>query len=183
MMRKIAVLLAFVLTTGLCNATYTWETWTEGDFAGKDLNADQAFEMTGGHGYELFLYSNGLAIINDTDIAGIQRIATHDQSLLYLNGGTIDMLWSDQGHRFSTPDDPPVGPEHIFMTVRDYSYDSSTSKLTGTWEDNSTFDILLLTSPDTTFEAFDNIAFTIVPEPATLLLISAGTILLRKRKT
>jgi hypothetical protein len=181
-MNKAYILLVVVLTVGLCNATYTWETWDSGDFAGKTLSTDQAFEMNGGRGYELGLFENSIAIINDTDPVGINRITTNNQSLLYLNGGVIDILSSFQGHRISMPDDPPVGPEHIFMTVRDYSYDDSTGFLTGTWEDYSTFDIRLVAGPDATFEAIDNIAFTIVPEPATLLLISAGAILLRKRR-
>jgi hypothetical protein len=181
-MRKVSVLLTVVLVVGFCNAAYTWETWSTGGFGDIDLDMNRAFEMDGGYGHRLMLFENSIAIINNTDPVGIQRIATNHQSLLYLNGGTIDMLWSNQGFRVSMPDDPPVDPEHIFMMVRDYAYDSSTSKLTGTWEDYSTFNIQLVTGPDTTFEAFDNIAFTIVPEPATLLLISAGAILLRKRR-
>jgi hypothetical protein len=69
------------------------------------------------------------------------------------------------------------------MTVREYDYDDITEKLTGIWQDYSAFDIQLVTGPSTTFEAIDNISFTIIPEPATLSIMCLGALLLKKRRT
>ena len=83
-MRKTLILLVVVSTAGFCNATYTWEPWTTGDFASKDFTTDQGCEMTGGYGNMLRFFENSIGIINDTDSVGIQDIVTNHKSLLYL---------------------------------------------------------------------------------------------------
>jgi hypothetical protein len=59
-------------------------------------------------------------------------------------------------------------------------YNPANKRLTGTWEDFSKFNIKLVDyqgySP-----TIDNIKFTIIPEPMTLLLIGLGGIMIRRR--
>ncbi|HML76012.1 MAG TPA: PEP-CTERM sorting domain-containing protein, partial [Anaerohalosphaeraceae bacterium] len=67
------------------------------------------------------------------------------------------------------------------IICKDYSFNSMTSKLTGTWTDNTTFNIQLVNQTGYS-PAIDNIKFTIIPEPATLLLLGLGGVLLRRRQ-
>ena len=85
--------------------------------------------------------------------------------------GSIDYIDSYQN----------VSLPHIEMIVKDHSFAAGTNLLTGTWGDDSGFSIQLVNQAG--FDpVIDNIAFTIVPEPATLLLITAGALALRRRR-
>jgi hypothetical protein len=64
------------------------------------------------------------------------------------------------------------------MVVKDYTYNASTNILAGIWGDDSTFSIQLV-DHEYYDPVIDNIAFTIVPEPATLLLFGLGAVMLR----
>ncbi len=105
-----------------------------------------------------------------------------------LYGGRIDYIssyqkvfdvivgWDKQGK--------PIFNTHIEMFVRDYKYNPATMRITGTWEDYTTFNIKLLDqSSDPRFDpAIDNIKFTIIPEPVTFVLLILGGSLLRRMK-
>jgi hypothetical protein len=69
---------------------------------------------------------------------------------------------------------------YIEVICRDWNWSESTNILTGTWQDYSTFNIDLHDHApyDPTIE---NIKFTIVPEPFSLLLFAAGGALLSRR--
>ncbi len=91
---------------------------------------------------------------------------------LKISGGKIDILSNFQ----------EIDPaKNIEIICRDWLYNINIKKLTGTWEDFSTFNIQLVNV--TGYEpTIDNIKFTIVPEPMSLLLLGAGGLLLRKRR-
>jgi hypothetical protein len=74
-----------------------------------------------------------------------------------------------------------VPDPHIEIVALDWDWDDITNVLTGTWADFSTFDILLV-DRDGYDPVIENITFTIVPEPASLLLIAAGGLLIRRRR-
>jgi hypothetical protein len=73
----------------------------------------------------------------------------------------------------------PIFNKHIEMYTSQHDYNSVTKKLTGLWWDKSAFSIQLydIAGYDKTI---DNIKF-IVPEPATVLLVGLGGVLLRRR--
>ncbi len=103
-----------------------------------------------------------------------EGLSIYDDASAVLEGGRIDYIESHQ----------ILGQPHIEMIVQEYdfsSYDIDTDLLTGLWADNSAFSIYLENQSGYA-DVIDNISFTIVPEPATLLLISAGAIFLRKRR-
>ena len=134
-------------------------------------------EFTGGiwdfnmGGYSLLDFSGGE--IYQFDI-GSYATAT-------FSGGRIDEIWSTQsawtlaGHPLELVPDP-----HIEIVALDWDWDEITNVLTGTWADFSTFDIQLVDRVGYD-PVIENIAFTIVPEPASLLLIAAGGLLIRRR--
>ena len=83
-------------------------------------------------------------------------------------------------------DGNPIFNMHIEMIVRDWSHNAPTNLLTGTWnvdnDNNDQFDTFSIQLHDQTGydKAIDNITFTIIPEPATLLLFGLGGLILRK---
>ena len=122
----------------------------------------------------------------------IHRFEIGSSAYVTISGGRIDELRSYQnvGERWIEGTDNPPEYEadtHIEIICRDWEHDLDTNILIGTWEDFSTFNIQLYDqfkldgTPYT--PVIDNIEFTIIPEPATLLLFGVGGLLLRKRKS
>jgi hypothetical protein len=121
-------------------------------------------------------------LLNDNSTLNFYRgelgsFRIYDDSTAVFEGGRIDYISSYQYVYWWNGQ--PVD-QHIEMIVKNYSYNTSTKKLTGTWADNTTFNIQLYnqTGYDT---VINNIKFTIIPEPATVLLLGLGSLLMRKR--
>jgi hypothetical protein len=109
------------------------------------------------------------------DLSGgeVNEIDIFNYATATLSGGSIVQLHS---YQLVAPD------PHIEIICRDdYIWHASTNILTGTWADYSTFNIQLVNHAPYD-PVIENIKFTIVPEPFSLLLLSAGgTILARRR--
>jgi hypothetical protein len=152
--------------------------------------------MTGGEGHHLYLFDWSEAAIQDTEplidenhggiwilgVAGhcyldfsggeIHELDIGSYATATLSGGLIGRISSYQ----------VVAPDpHIEIICRDWTWYESANILTGTWADYTTFNIRLFNQ--TPYDpVIENIKFTIVPEPLSLLLLAAGGTLLARRR-
>jgi hypothetical protein len=77
----------------------------------------------------------------------------------------------------------PIHDKLVEIVCKEYNYNAQTKILTGLWGDGSAFSIKLSDSAQYTFTpTYDIIKFTIIPEPATLLLLGLGGVLLCRRQ-
>jgi hypothetical protein len=169
------------------------------------LNGSKTLLMTGGGGGGLIMTDHSLAKIEGTsalqeglggiwtlDVIGESRLEfyggeVHELSIgtyatALLAGGRIDRLWSGQDAWKYAGDPPALVPNpHIEMVcdIGSVNYNTATKILTGNWLDGTAFNIQLVDvsgySP-----VIQNIFFT--PEPATLCMMAAGVLLLRRRR-
>ncbi len=108
-----------------------------------------------------------------------------DSATAVLRGGRIDNIDSWQSVLI-VGKDPITGEfilsRHIEMIVKDYTYNTQTKILKGTWGDDSLFSIQLIDRTQYGYSpAIDNIKFTIIPEPISLALLALGGLLIRRR--
>ena len=123
-----------------------------------------------------------------TNISGgyIKELTVKSRSFTNISGGQIDLLRSEQTVPWGWVGVEPEPREYVpfpYVNIicRSNSWDETTNILTGVWEDYSTFNIQL-EDVDGFDMAIDNIKFTIVPEPVSILFLGCGTILLSRRK-
>jgi hypothetical protein len=103
---------------------------------------------------------------------GIQLLGMGNESAAILRGGRIDNIESWQTALLP----------HIEMIVKDYTYNTLTKILKGTWGDDSLFSIQLIDRTQYGYSpAIENIQFTIIPEPTTMGLLALGGLLIRRR--
>ena len=98
----------------------------------------------------------------------------YDNAKATISGGQIGYIRSFQ----DVPMPNNVAYPHIEIICKTHDYNTSSKLLTGTWFDDSTFSIQLVNQAGYD-PVIDNIRF--IPEPATLLLVGVGGLLLRKR--
>ena len=103
-------------------------------------------------------------------------ISTYSRAVF--SGGRIDNIRSTQS-AWKYAGDPPswVPDPHIEFVCRDHHWNEIDNILTGTWFDDSTFDIQLV-DVEGYSPTIENIFFT--PEPATFFLISIGGVFIRR---
>jgi len=132
------------------------------------------------------LWDNSSAKIVSTSVlkqgfGGIQYLTQLGNSYLDFSGGEI---YSNQS-AWKLAGDPPVSVWNPHITIV-YSgalpvLNLTSHVLTGLWGNGTNFSIYL---PNITgySPAIDNIKFTIIPEPASLILLAVVGLLVRKRK-
>jgi hypothetical protein len=203
MKRVLPFLLGFTLSISICLAGYSDGYITAGEYEGfvEWSTYNPPLIVEGGGANVIEVRNNGRLEVRLTSIpvggdfhtGGIRDIYLFNTSHLdyfggiteeitiasnataTLKGGQIDYITSLQTVGWVNWE--PVG-QHIEMEVRDHSYNSTTNILTGHWADYTTFSIQLLNQSDYD-NVIDNIKFTIIPEPAMLLLFGLGGLLLR----
>ena len=134
-------------------------------------------EFTGG------IWQLTMAGYSYLDLSGgdIHEMVIGSYATATLSGGRIDNIYSQQVAWIQEGDPPEWVPNpHITMVcdVDSVFHDLGTNILTGDWLDGSAFSVQLV-DVDGYSPAIENIRF--IPEPATLLLLTLGTALIRKR--
>jgi hypothetical protein len=195
-MKKATIYILFTcLLAPMSLATY-YEITTDTYTPGLTLQAGDSLYMTDGGLGDLNMFGeNATATIEGTsdleqfsggiwnielsnghlDISGgqVHMLDMGGDATAFLSGGLIQQIWSGQHVTASS------GP-HITIECLDHSYDSDTNLLTGHWLDDGTaFSIYLIELPNYTL-AINNIQF--VPEPATLMLLGIGGLLIHRKK-
>jgi hypothetical protein len=145
---------------------------------GKIVNTSTYNEYPTGGIWDLTLGGYSRLDFYNGDVFGLS-LTTYSTAALY--GGKFQEIRSSQV-AWKYAGDPPVQVPnpHIEIVCRDWLYNAANKRLTGTWGDLSTFNIKLLDvqgySP-----TIDNIQFTIIPEPMSLLFLALGGIMIRRR--
>ncbi|HML76396.1 MAG TPA: PEP-CTERM sorting domain-containing protein [Anaerohalosphaeraceae bacterium] len=112
---------------------------------------------------------------SDITISGgeIRRLTIGTYATAQISGGQIDQIWSS----YFLPD-----ANRIILTCNSgylLSYTNGVvTGISGTWRDGSDFNIQLV-NPAGSSTVFSNM--TIIPEPATMLLLAVGGMLIRRK--
>jgi hypothetical protein len=206
MKRLLLALILVGVCTSISFADYTHEIYSYGENETLDGDESILVDLQGGMD-GLTLFGNSSADIKGTSTLGdgtggiwylslsgdshldffggqVHRLTMNgtDDATAILSGGTIEEIWNYQ-IPWDEIGDPPVQiPDpHITIDCLDWFHNITTDILTGHWNDvgNTEFTIQLH-DVDGYPDVIDNIQF--IPEPATLMLLGIGSLLLRKRK-
>ncbi len=201
-MRMATILILTICSTAFAGYDYMV---TGGYFGSMIVKNHESLLMTGGGGailtaedYSILDIQNtapleplsgGIWDISMTDKSqlnmaggGIQLLGMGNESTAILSGGRIDNIESWQ--MVSVIGRDPITGEsiynrHIEMFVKDYTFNTQTKILKGTWGDDSLFKIQLIDRTQYGYSpAIENIEFTIIPEPACCLIMGLGIIAL-----
>jgi hypothetical protein len=191
-MKRIIILLVVTVLASVCNAAFDF-TLSGTEYNSMSLD-NQSLLVTGGGAGTISAIGGSYIEVQDTlpyirlasgisnlNIAGTsmlhyyggetKALGIYNEATAVLEGGRIDYIGSFQY----------VSSPNIEMIVKDYSYNAGTNLLTGVWRDDTMFSIEL-TDQDGYDPVIDNIAFTVVPEPMTLLLFGLGAVMVKRRK-
>ena len=187
-MKKIILLLMLFLISQATWAT-AYVVGPGDEFGNWIIDDYDTFLMTGGQGEDLSFSDWSTGTINDTDPiigemdGGIWEVTTYSYSELTINGGEINDLESYHESLIHIYGGQILGDLTVYNStawVHIYGYDfgGSSSVVTGFWADNTPFSINLV---DDGISTYNQIVFHIIPEPATLLMLGLGGLVLRNK--
>jgi hypothetical protein len=175
----------YTITSGYYYGTKTYQNWdtllmtgggvesiTADDHSFLDIrNTSPYSPLSGGIG------TLDLGASSQLDFSGgqMRNFTISGNATAVFSGGRIDKIY---GYQTTTYLNYFLGT-HIEMIVKDYSVTNNI--LTGHWEDNSAFSVQLMNQTGY-IPVISLIEFTIIPEPATLLLLGFGGLLIRRKK-
>lgn len=150
------------------------------DFGVVDIQNTAPLEVLSGGVWEIHLTDQSRLNMSGGEVAIFDMSS---ESTAILSGGRIDNIGSWQiAWEYEGQPAELVWVPHIEMLVKDYTYNALTKVLKGTWGDDSSFRIQLIDRTQYGYSpAIDNIKFTIIPEPMSLMLLALGGLLIRWR--
>ncbi len=168
-------------------------TITSGYFETKTFKNSDTLIMTGGGGDFIWGKDNCVLDIKNTsspyvsDVSGLGQIIMDDNSHLYFSGGSLQLLGVTGNasvvltggiiNEINAYYPLPGDLNHITIYCQPgWTYENY--YLSGRWVDNSSFNIRLYSQGKS--GVLDNM--TVIPEPATMLLLSLGGLLIRQKK-
>lgn len=147
------------------------ESLTAEDNSFLDIRSTSPLVVLSGGIWDLVLTENSKLNYSGGQLSALNMFGN---ATAILTGGRIDKIY---GYQSASYPNYLLNP-HIEMIVKDYSV--SNNKIAGHWEDNSAFNIQLVNQTGR-IPVIDLIEFTIIPEPATMLLLGLGGLLVRRK--
>ena len=185
------ILLATVLGISAFATTYTV---TDGYFVSMTIDNEDTLIITGGGGGTIWGRHSSILDIRKTSspyvygVSGIHTIRLWENSNLYFSGGNLRLLevtnnaivvlTGGQISEINAYYPLPGDLNHITIYCQPgWTYQGQ--YLSGRWLDGSAFNIRMYSQGAS--ELFDNITF--VPEPATMLLLGIGGLLIHRKRS